>query len=132
MDAIAKAMSEGGIWMYVILAGRVEILCWTDNREVRIAELTVGDFRLGIVDVPGHERFVRNMLAGAAVPVEEVEFPGLGGVDETDRRRGRAGRGPRGLGRAGNACGPEQPWDAQRVQARAPAARDAASFERRG
>src|SRR5262249_19534188 len=25
----------------------------------------LGDFRLGIVDVPGHERFVKNMLAGA-------------------------------------------------------------------
>src|SRR6185295_5063434 len=24
-----------------------------------------GPFRLGIVDVPGHERFVKNMLAGA-------------------------------------------------------------------
>src|SRR5204863_3583881 len=24
-----------------------------------------GDFRLGIVDVPGHERFIKNMLAGA-------------------------------------------------------------------
>jgi selenocysteine-specific elongation factor len=27
--------------------------------------LLLGDVRLGIVDVPGHERFVRNMLAGA-------------------------------------------------------------------
>ncbi len=27
--------------------------------------MCVGPFRLGIVDVPGHERFVRNMLAGA-------------------------------------------------------------------
>ena len=26
---------------------------------------TCGDFRLGIVDVPGHERFIKNMLAGA-------------------------------------------------------------------
>src|SRR5207244_8940577 len=25
----------------------------------------LGDFRLGIVDVPGHERFIKNMLAGA-------------------------------------------------------------------
>ena len=33
--------------------------------ELGFAELTLGDFRLGIVDVPGHERFVRNMLAGA-------------------------------------------------------------------
>jgi selenocysteine-specific elongation factor len=33
--------------------------------ELGFAELLVGDFRLGIVDVPGHERFVRNMLAGA-------------------------------------------------------------------
>ena len=33
--------------------------------ELGFAEMTLGDFRLGIVDVPGHERFVRNMLAGA-------------------------------------------------------------------
>ena len=33
--------------------------------ELGFAELDVGDYRLGIVDVPGHERFVRNMLAGA-------------------------------------------------------------------
>jgi len=33
--------------------------------ELGFAELQLDDFRLGIVDVPGHERFVRNMLAGA-------------------------------------------------------------------
>ena len=33
--------------------------------ELGFAELDLGDFRLGIVDVPGHERFVRQMLAGA-------------------------------------------------------------------
>ena len=33
--------------------------------ELGFAELNLGDYRLGIVDVPGHERFVRNMLAGA-------------------------------------------------------------------
>ena len=33
--------------------------------ELGFAELSVGPYRLGIVDVPGHERFVRNMLAGA-------------------------------------------------------------------
>ncbi len=33
--------------------------------ELGFAELELGDYRLGIVDVPGHERFVRNMLAGA-------------------------------------------------------------------
>ncbi len=33
--------------------------------ELGFAELLLDDFRLGIVDVPGHERFVRNMLAGA-------------------------------------------------------------------
>ena len=33
--------------------------------ELGFARLLVGDFRLGIVDVPGHERFVRQMLAGA-------------------------------------------------------------------
>ncbi len=33
--------------------------------ELGFAQLDLGDIRLGIVDVPGHERFVRNMLAGA-------------------------------------------------------------------
>src|SRR4029453_15844466 len=29
------------------------------------ADLDLGDVRFGFVDVPGHERFVKNMLAGA-------------------------------------------------------------------
>ena len=33
--------------------------------DLGFADLVVGNYRLGIVDVPGHERFVRNMLAGA-------------------------------------------------------------------
>jgi selenocysteine-specific elongation factor len=33
--------------------------------DIGFATLQVDDFRLGIVDVPGHERFVKNMLAGA-------------------------------------------------------------------
>lgn len=33
--------------------------------ELGFAHLSVGDCRIGIVDVPGHERFIRNMLAGA-------------------------------------------------------------------
>ncbi len=33
--------------------------------DLGFAELELGEFRLGVVDVPGHERFVRNMLAGA-------------------------------------------------------------------
>ena len=33
--------------------------------DLGFAELQVGSYRLGIVDVPGHERFVRQMLAGA-------------------------------------------------------------------
>lgn len=33
--------------------------------DLGFAELCVGAYRMGIVDVPGHERFVRNMLAGA-------------------------------------------------------------------
>jgi len=32
--------------------------------DLGFAFLTLGDIRLGFVDVPGHERFVRNMLAG--------------------------------------------------------------------
>ncbi|MHC4698548.1 MAG: selenocysteine-specific translation elongation factor [Planctomycetota bacterium] len=33
--------------------------------ELGFAELTIGDVRFGVVDVPGHERFVRTMVAGA-------------------------------------------------------------------
>src|SRR5436309_3078947 len=33
--------------------------------DIGFARLPLGDFELGVVDVPGHERFVRNMLAGA-------------------------------------------------------------------
>jgi selenocysteine-specific elongation factor len=33
--------------------------------DLGFADLTVGDVHLGFVDVPGHERFVKNMLAGA-------------------------------------------------------------------
>ncbi len=34
--------------------------------DIGFAHLEVGDVQFGIVDVPGHERFIRNMLAGAA------------------------------------------------------------------
>src|SRR3982751_2744344 len=33
--------------------------------DIGFAHVDIGDYRLGIVDVPGHERFVKNMLAGA-------------------------------------------------------------------
>src|SRR5690348_3445361 len=33
--------------------------------DIGFAVLDLGDVRLGIVDVPGHERFIKNMLAGA-------------------------------------------------------------------
>ncbi|HEY0003932.1 MAG TPA: selenocysteine-specific translation elongation factor [Pyrinomonadaceae bacterium] len=33
--------------------------------DLGFAELDLGELRLGFVDVPGHERFVKNMLAGA-------------------------------------------------------------------
>jgi selenocysteine-specific elongation factor len=33
--------------------------------DLGFAELALGDVQLGFVDVPGHERFVKNMLAGA-------------------------------------------------------------------
>jgi len=33
--------------------------------DLGFADLTIGDLRLGFVDVPGHERFIKNMLAGA-------------------------------------------------------------------
>jgi selenocysteine-specific elongation factor len=34
--------------------------------DLGFAELELGDIRFGFVDVPGHERFVKNMLAGAS------------------------------------------------------------------
>src|SRR5438045_5977220 len=34
--------------------------------DLGFAELELGDVRFGFVDVPGHERFVKNMLAGAS------------------------------------------------------------------
>jgi selenocysteine-specific elongation factor len=34
--------------------------------DLGFAECTIGDFRIGFVDVPGHERFVKNMLAGVS------------------------------------------------------------------
>jgi selenocysteine-specific elongation factor len=34
--------------------------------DLGFASLPVGDYRLAMVDVPGHERFIRNMLAGAS------------------------------------------------------------------
>lgn len=33
--------------------------------DIGFANLALGDFQFGFVDVPGHERFVKNMLAGA-------------------------------------------------------------------
>src|SRR5262250_475302 len=33
--------------------------------DLGFADLVLDDLRLGFVDVPGHERFVKNMLAGA-------------------------------------------------------------------
>ncbi|HZS45048.1 MAG TPA: selenocysteine-specific translation elongation factor [Blastocatellia bacterium] len=33
--------------------------------DIGFADLAVGDLRFGFVDVPGHERFIKNMLAGA-------------------------------------------------------------------
>lgn len=34
--------------------------------DLGFAEMTIGDIHLGFIDVPGHERFVKNMLAGAS------------------------------------------------------------------
>jgi selenocysteine-specific elongation factor len=34
--------------------------------DLGFAELEIGDVRFGFVDVPGHERFIKNMLAGAS------------------------------------------------------------------
>lgn len=34
--------------------------------DIGFAELTLGELKIGFIDVPGHERFVKNMLAGAS------------------------------------------------------------------
>ncbi len=34
--------------------------------DIGFASLDLGEYRLGLVDVPGHERFIKNMLAGAS------------------------------------------------------------------
>src|ERR1700730_7554777 len=34
--------------------------------DLGFAALELGDTRVGLIDVPGHERFIRNMLAGAS------------------------------------------------------------------
>jgi selenocysteine-specific elongation factor len=34
--------------------------------DIGFADLSIGDVHIGFVDVPGHERFVKNMLAGAS------------------------------------------------------------------
>src|SRR5262245_56216280 len=34
--------------------------------DIGFAPLALGDVHLGFIDVPGHERFVKNMLAGAS------------------------------------------------------------------
>src|SRR5688572_33418081 len=34
--------------------------------DIGFAELDLGDLHVSFVDVPGHERFVKNMLAGAS------------------------------------------------------------------
>src|SRR5262249_46880765 len=33
--------------------------------DIGFARLDLGDYRIGVVDCPGHERFIKNMLAGA-------------------------------------------------------------------
>src|SRR5271166_2193479 len=34
--------------------------------DLGFAALQLGEYRLALIDVPGHERFIRNMLAGAS------------------------------------------------------------------
>src|SRR5262249_1001471 len=34
--------------------------------DLGFASLTLGEYQLALIDVPGHERFIRNMLAGAS------------------------------------------------------------------
>ena len=53
--------------------------------------VTPGGVRVGIVDVPGHERFVKNMLAGVGGRLERGEL-----VIERRQQLSRAGAGHRG------------------------------------
>src|SRR3954471_14656619 len=43
--------------------------------DLGFAALELGEYQLGLIDVPGHERFVRNMLAGATGL--ELAVPGV-------------------------------------------------------
>ena len=57
--------------------------------DIGFAILELPPFRLGIVDVPGHERFVKNMLAGAT----GIDLAVL--VVAADGFEGRSGHRPR-------------------------------------
>src|SRR5215470_4198643 len=48
--------------------------------DIGFADLAIGDVRLGFVDVPGHERFVKNMLDGA--PIVPVSSRTGAGIEE--------------------------------------------------
>src|SRR5215213_7955967 len=63
--------------------------------DIGFAELDLGDLRIGFVDVPGHEKFVKNMLAGASgidlvllvVALDEGVMPQTREQDEIDAAR---------------------------------------------
>ena len=87
--------------------------------DIGFARLDLGDFRLGVVDVPGHERFVKNMLAGAtgidlALLVVAADDGGDAADPRTPRNPAAARRPPRGRrpdqGRPGGRRPPATWW----------------------
>ena len=74
--------------------------------DLGFAELDLGDVRLGIVDVPGHERFVRNMLAGATGI--DLALLVVAADDSVDAADPRAPGDPQAPGPAGGRDRPDE------------------------
>ena len=104
--------------------------------DLGFASLELGDYQLALIDVPGHERFIRNMLAGASgldlamlvVAADDSVMPqtrehleilrllGLaGGRDRADQMRpGRAVLARPGRGGCARPASGERFWKARR------------------
>jgi len=58
--------------------------------DIGFAFLNLGEIRIGFVDVPGHERFVRNMLAGAGgidLVLSDLVMPQMDGNEMVRRMK---------------------------------------------